>query len=194
MKKINIFLVLLLLSMLTIAATTWKFDKAHTTIGFDVSHMVIASVDGKFKDFEGTVVTDGNNWESASVNFTAKVNSIDTDNEDRDKHLKSADFFAAEEYPELTFKSKSMEKVGENKYKLTGDLTIRGITKEVTLDVTHNGTITDPWGNLRSGFSIEGTVDRFDYGLEWDKTLDTGGLVVGSDVDIDIEAEFIQQK
>ncbi len=194
MKQLSIFATALLFLMLTINATTWNFDNSHTTIGFDVSHMVIATVDGKFKSFSGTVETEGDNWENAKINFTADINSIDTDNEDRDNHLKSPDFFAAEEYPELTFVGKSMEKVGDKEYKLTGDLTMRGTTKEVSLDVTHNGTITDPWGNVRAGFSIEGEVNRFDYGLEWDKTLDTGGLVVGNEVEIDIEVELIQQK
>lgn len=194
MKKLSIFATALFFALLTLSAQTWKFDNSHTTIGFDVSHMVITTVDGKFKSFEGTVKTDGDNWESAAINFTADVNSIDTDNEDRDNHLKSPDFFAAEEHPKLTFVGKSMEKVGENEYKLTGDLTIRGTTKEVTLDVTHNGTVNDPWGNRRAGFSIEGEINRFDFGLEWNKTLDTGGLVVGNEVEIDIEAELIAQK
>lgn len=194
MKKLTILLTAVLLAALSINAETWKFDKSHTSIGFEVSHMVIASVDGKFKEYDGTVTTDGDNWETAQVNFTAQVNSIDTDNENRDKHLKSDDFFAAEEFPEMIFVGKSMKKVGDNKYELTGDLTIRGTTKEVTLDVTHNGTITDPWGNVRAGFSIEGVVNRFEFGLKWDNTLDTGGLVVGEEVELEIEAEFIQQK
>lgn len=194
MKKLTVFLTAVLLVVLSINAETWKFDKSHTTVGFEVSHMVITSVDGKFKEYDGTVTTDGDNWENAQIEFTAQVNSIDTDNEDRDKHLKSDDFFAAEQFPEMTFVSKSMKKVGDNKYKLTGDLTIRGITKEVTLDVEHNGTVTDPWGNVRAGFSIEGEINRFDYGLKWNNTLDTGGLVVGESVEIDIEAELVQQK
>jgi polyisoprenoid-binding protein YceI len=194
MKKLNIFLTAFFLVALTASANSWKFDKSHTTIGFDVSHMVIATVDGKFKDFEGTVETEGDNWENAKVNFTAKVNSIDTDNNDRDNHLKSDDFFAAEKYPEITFVGKSMKKVDEKDYKLTGDLTIRGRTMEVTLDVKHNGTITDPWGNVRAGFSITGEINRFDYGLKWDKALDTGGLVVGETVEFDIQVELIQQE
>lgn len=194
MKKLGLLFSFLLISVVALNGATWKFDASHTTIGFDVSHMVISSVDGKFKEFDGTVVTEGNGWENAEITFTIQVKSIDTDNEDRDNHLKSNDFFAADEYPEITFVSKSMEKVGENEYKLTGDLTIRGTTNEVTLDVTHNGTITDPYGNTRAGFSIEGEINRFDYGVEWDQTLDTGGLVVGNEVDINIEAEIIEQK
>jgi polyisoprenoid-binding protein YceI len=194
MKKLTVIFIAVLLTALSINAETWKFDKSHTTIGFEVSHMVISSVDGKFKEYDGTVTTDGDNWETAQINFTAQVNSIDTDNEDRDNHLKSDDFFAAEQFPEMTFVGKSMKKVGDNKYELTGDLTIRGTTKEVTLDVEHNGTVTDPWGNVRAGFSIEGVVNRFDYGLKWNNTLDTGGLVVGEEVELKIEAELVQQK
>ena len=194
MKKLSILLTALLFSVLTISAADWKFDSAHTTVGFEVSHMVISSVDGKFKKFEGTVGTDGMNWETADIQFSVYTNSIDTDNEDRDKHLRSDDFFAADQYPKMIFVSKTMEKVGENKYKLIGDLTIKGTTKEITLDVTHNGTITDPYGNTRAGFSLDGEIDRFDYGIEWDKTLDAGGLVVGETVDINIETELIQQK
>ena len=194
MNKIKITLTALLFAVLSLSATTWNFDKAHTTIGFNVSHMVITSVDGKFKDFDGTVTTDGDNWESAKINFTAKINSISTDNENRDNHLKSDDFFAAEKYPNLTFVGKSMKKVGDNKFELTGDLTMRGITKEVTLNVKHNGTITDPWGNVRAGFTIDGTINRFDYGLKWDKTLDTGGLVVGNEVEFNINVELLEQK
>lgn len=194
MKKLTVIFIAVLLTALSINAETWKFDKSHTTIGFEVSHMVISSVDGKFKEYDGTVTTDGDNWETAQINFTAQVSSIDTDNEDRDNHLKSDDFFAAEQFPEMTFVGKSMKKVGDNKYELTGDLTIRGTTKEVTLDVEHNGTVTDPWGNVRAGFSIEGVVNRFDYGLKWNNTLDTGGLVVGEEVELKIEAELVQQK
>lgn len=193
MKKLTYLLVAVLFMAVSINATTWKFDQAHTTIGFDVTHMVITTVDGKFNKFDGTVTTEGDNWETAQVTFTADVNSIDTDNEDRDEHLRSDDFFAAAEYPEMKFVGKSMEKVGDKKYKLTGDLTIRGTTKEVVLDVTHSDTIQDPWGNTRAGFSITGTINRFDFGLKWDNALETGGLVVSKEVDFDIQAQIIKQ-
>lgn len=194
MKKLGLVLSFLIISAVSLSAATWNFDATHTSVGFEVSHMVISSVDGKFQKFDGSVVTEGNSWENATVNFTIQVNSIDTDNDDRDNHLKSADFFDAEKYPTITFKGKSMKKVDDNEYELVGDLTMRGVTKEVTLEVEHNGTITDPYGNTRAGFSIEGSLNRFDYGLEWSKTLDTGGLVVGNEVDIKIEAELLQQK
>lgn len=195
MKKINLILITILFAALSInAQSKWNFDKTHSKIGFSVSHMVISDVEGQFHDYEGTVETTENNWENAKVNFTIDVASIDTDNKDRDKHLKSDDFFNAEKYPHITFVSKSMKKVGENKYKLTGDFTMRDVTKEITLDVTHRGTVNDPWGNTRAGFKIEGSVNRQDFGINWDKTLDTGGLVAGNEVEFQINVELVQQK
>ncbi len=191
MKNIkSIFLILLLVSTVIAAQTKWKFDKAHTTIGFSVTHLVITEVEGKFKKFGGKIITPGDDFENAQVEFWADVNSISTENKKRDKHLKSDDFFNAEKFPKLTFKSKSFKKVGEKKYKLVGDLTIRDKTKEVELDVTHNGTIKDPWGNTRAGFKIEGEINRFDFGLKWNKLMELGGAVVGKTVRIKINTEL----
>jgi polyisoprenoid-binding protein YceI len=176
------------------AQTTWTFDKAHTTIGFEVTHLVIASVDGKFKSFDGSVTTKGNSFDGAQVDFTADVASISTENEKRDQHLKSDDFFNAEKYPKLTFKGTSMKKTGKNKYKLTGDLTIRDKTKRVKLDVVHNGTITDPWGNTKAGFKITGAVNRFDYDLKWNTMTEAGGAVAGKEVRFNINVELQKQK
>ncbi|MCZ7602590.1 MAG: YceI family protein [Melioribacteraceae bacterium] len=191
MKKINIFLTVLLLSALMLSAQTkWSFDKSHSKIGFTVSHMVITDVDGKFNDYEGTVVTNGDTFEGAQVNFTIQTASIFTDNENRDNHLRSDDFFAADQHPQITFVGKSMTKVSDDKYKLVGDLTMRGTTKEVTLDVKHNGTVQDPWGNTKAGFKLTGSVDRFEYGLNWNKAIEAGGLVVGKTVYIDIDVQL----
>ncbi len=191
MKNIkSIFLILLLVSTVIAAQTKWKFDKAHTTIGFSVTHLVITEVEGKFKKFGGKIITPGDDFENAQVEFWADVNSISTENKKRDKHLKSDDFFNAEKFPKLTFKSKSFKKVGEKKYKLVGDLTIRDKTKEVELDVTHNGTIKDPLGNTRAGFKIEGEINRFDFGLKWNKLMELGGAVVGKTVRIKINTEL----
>jgi len=191
MKKINIILYFLLFAVLTVSAqTNWSFDKSHSKIGFTVSHMVITDVDGKFNEYEGTVVTEGEDFEGAQVNFTIEANSINTDNERRDNHLKSDDFFAADEYPQITFAGKSMKKVSENKYELVGDLTIRGITKEIKLDVTHNGTVQDPWGNTKAGFKLAGSLDRFEYGLKWNTAIEAGGLVVGKTVYLNIDIQL----
>ncbi|KUG26597.1 ycei like family protein [hydrocarbon metagenome] len=191
MKKINIILYFLLFAVLTVSAqTNWSFDKSHSKIGFTVSHMVITDVDGKFNEYEGTVVTEGEDFEGAHVNFTIEANSINTDNERRDNHLRSDDFFAADEYPQITFAGKSMKKVSENKYELVGDLTIRGITKEIKLDVTHNGTVQDPWGNTKAGFKLAGSLDRFEYGLKWNTAIEAGGLVVGKTVYLNIDIQL----
>lgn len=191
MKKISMFLTFLFVASLTISAqTNWSFDKSHSKIGFTVSHMVITDVDGKFNDYEGTIVTEGETFEGAQVNFTIQTASIFTDNENRDKHLRSEDFFAADQHPQITFVGKSMTKVGDDKYKLVGDLTMRGTTKEITLDVKHNGTVQDPWGNTKAGFKLTGSVDRFEYGLNWNKAIETGGLVVGKTVYLNIDVQL----
>ncbi len=154
--------------------------------------MVISEVTGQFKNYDGTVEATKEDFTDAKINFTIDVSSIDTDNEQRDNHLKSDDFFNAEKYPKITFISKSFKKVGNNKFKLTGDLTIRDITKQVDLDVIYNGTVKDPWGNIRAGFKVTGRVNRFDFGLKWNALLELGGAVVDKDVDIIIDVELIK--
>ncbi|RMD51278.1 MAG: polyisoprenoid-binding protein [Ignavibacteria bacterium] len=178
----------------TNAQTKWSFDKAHTEVKFEVTHLVISTVTGFFKDFDGTVVTEGDNFENAQIDFTINAASIYTDNAKRDAHLKSPDFFDAEKYPEITFKGKSFTKVSDNKYKLVGDLKIKDVTKEITLDVTYNGTVKDPWGNTKAGFKLTGSVNRFDYGLKWNALIETGGAVVGKDVDIIVNVELAKKK
>jgi len=173
-------------------ADTWHFDKPHSSVSFTVRHMVIAKVNGDFKDFEGTIDFDGKNVESGSVDVTIQVASIETENEKRDNHLRSADFFDVEKYPLMTFKSKSIAKDEDSDYKMTGDLTIRDVTKEVTLDVEFNGTIVDPWGATRAGFSATGEINRQDFGVKWNKPLESGGFLVSDMVEIRIEAELVK--
>lgn len=185
--------VLLLFTISAAAQTTWKFDQAHTEVGFEVTHLVITDVDGKFKDYEGTVTSKGDDFSNADVSFMVDINSIDTENEKRDAHLKSDDFFNAEKYPQMVFKSTSMKKTGKNTYKLLGDLTIRGTTKPVELAVVHNGTVKDPWGNTKAGFKITGALNRFDYGLKWNKMTEMGGAVVGKEVRLEIDVQLVQQ-
>lgn len=196
MKRINLIGMMLLAAFLTTSAqVSWKFDKSHSSIGFEVDHMVISEVEGKFTEYEGTFTSPAeDNFEGATVEFSIDVNSINTTNTDRDNHLKSDDFFNAEKFPKIVFKGKSMTKVNDKKYKLIGDLTMRDVTKEVTLDVEFNGNAKDPWGNTRAGFSIEGEVNRFDYGLKWNNVLETGGLVVSEEVRIDIDVQVIKNK
>ncbi len=176
-----------------VETTTWDFDKAHSKVGFSVRHMVISEVEGYFKDFSGTVSTEGDDFSTAKVDFKVNVSSINTDNQERDNHLKSDDFFNAEKYPAMFFKSTGIKKVGDNKYKLLGDLTIRDITKPVELDMIYFGTVKDPWGNTRAGFKITGELNRFDYNLKWNAVLETGGLVAAKEVKLDINVELIKK-
>jgi polyisoprenoid-binding protein YceI len=194
MKTVQVFLLLAFGFVFSASAqTTWTFDKSHTTIGFEVTHLVITTVDGKFRDYEGTVTTKGDSFDGAQVDFNADIASIDTDNEKRDAHLKSDDFFNAEKFPKMTFKGTSMKKSGKNTYKLTGDLTIRDKTRKVTLDVVHNGTVQDPWGNTKAGFKLTGAIDRFDYDLKWNTMTEAGGAVVGKEVRFDINVQLVKK-
>jgi polyisoprenoid-binding protein YceI len=191
MKNIKYaFAALFLLFTAVSAQTKWDVDKAHSKVGFSVTHMVISEVDGFFNDFQGDITTTGDDFSTAKINFTIDVNSITTDNQQRDTHLKSDDFFNAAKFPKITFVGKSLKKVGDNKYKLTGDFTIRDVTKEITLDVTMNGIVKDPWGLTRAGFKIRGEINRFDYNLKWNKMLEAGGLVVSKDVELVINLEL----
>jgi polyisoprenoid-binding protein YceI len=172
------------------AQTSWTFDKAHTEVGFNVTHLVISEVDGRFASYEGAVTTKGDDFSNAQVNFTVDIASIDTDNEKRDMHLKSDDFFNAEKYPKMTFKGRSMKKTGKDTYKLVGDLTIRDKTRQIELDVKHNGTVKDPWGNIKAGFKMSGVLNRFDYDLKWNTLTEMGGAVVGKEVRLDINVQL----
>jgi len=187
------FVLLLVLTSINFAQTEWAIDKSHSKVGFSVTHMLIAEVDGIFKNFDGKIVTNGDSFENASVSLNVDINSIFTDNEKRDNHLKSDDFFNAEKYPEMTFVGKKFSKVDDKNYVLVGDLTIRDVTKEVKLDVVLNGQITDPWGNKRAGFKLTGEVNRFDYGLKWNTVMEAGGLVVSEAVTIKANIELIKQ-
>jgi len=194
MKKLQLIAIFLVAALsMGFAQTEWTFDKAHSKIGFSVSHLVIAEVDGFFKSFDGKIMAKGDDFENTEIEFTADVNSIFTDNEKRDGHLKSDDFFNAEKYPTMTFKSKSFKKVGDKKYKLVGDLTIRNFTKTIEMDVKHNGTVKDPWGNTKAGFTIKGELNRFDFGLKWNAAIEAGGLVVGETVELDIKIELAKK-
>lgn len=176
------------------ATTTWKIDTTHSEVQFKVKHMMISTVTGYFSNFDATVTTEGDDFTSAKVEFNADLSSISTNNEQRDAHLKSADFFDAENHPQIHFKSEKLEKAGDDKYKLHGDLTIRGTTKPVVLDVEFGGIIQDPWGNTRAGFTVEGKINRKEYGLHWSAVTEAGGIVVSDDVRMHVNAEFIRQQ
>lgn len=175
------------------ATSKWALDPTHSEIGFKVKHLMFTNVSGQFTKFEATVTADEENFDNATFDFTADADSVNTNDADRDKHLKSADFFNAEEFPHVTFKSTSVSKEGESDYKVTGDLTIQGQTKPVTLDVEFGGIQKDPWGNVKSGFSATGKINRKDFGLTWNAALETGGVLVGEEVKLAIELQFIKQ-
>lgn len=195
MKNIKIILVFLLMAAGSTFGqeTAWKIDPVHSKVQFTVSHLVISEVTGYFRNFEGQLQKTKDDFSDATVQLALDVKSIDTDNEKRDNHLKSDDFFAADKFPQIKFKSTSFTKVGENKFKVYGNLTMRDVTKPVVLDVTYNGTIKDPWGNERSAFKIEGSVNRFDFNLKWNALMEAGGAVVGKTVDILCNVEMVKQ-
>lgn len=169
---------------------TWKIDSAHSEIKFKVKHLLVSTVSGKFNKFDAEIESAADNFEDAKVTFSAEVDSIDTGNGQRDGHLKSADFFDAEKQPKITFVSKSFKKVSDSNYKLTGDFSIRGVTKEITLDVEYNGK-SRGFDNLEvAGFEITGKINRFDFGLQWNAMTEAGGIVVGPDVKLEIFAEM----
>ena len=177
----------------TRAADTWSVDLAHSEATFTVRHL-LSKVSGRFGEFEGRIVTDTAKPEASSVEFAIKAASINTNVEKRDTHLRSADFFDVEKYPRITFKSARIEPLGQNRFNVTGDLTMRGVTKQVTLPVEFLGTQKDPWGNERAGFALQTTLNRKDYGIVWNQTLDAGGYLLGDDVQVTINIEAVRKK
>ena len=175
------------------STTKWSIDTAHSEIGFKVKHMMFTNVSGNFEKFDASIETEGDDFTTAKFDFSGETSSITTGNADRDNHLKSADFFDAEQFQKLTFKSTSFEKIEESDYKLTGDLTLHGVTKPVKLDVEFGGLAKDPWGNTKVGLSATGKINRKDWGLNWNSALETGGVLVGEEVKLNIELQFIQQ-
>lgn len=177
---------------LSTQAQNWQIDNSHSSVKFTVTHLVISEVEGQFKTFSGTVTSSKPDFTDAKIDFTVDINSINTDNEGRDKHLKSDDFFNAEKFPNMTFKGISLKQVSGKKYILEGDLTIRDVTKRVKLDVVYNGTVKDPWGNTKAGFKVTGVIDRLVFGLKWN-TLAEAGPVVGKDVTLVINLELVKK-
>jgi polyisoprenoid-binding protein YceI len=169
----------------------WALDPAHTKIQFSARHLIISEVTGHFNKFDVNV-TAGKDFLDSEAEVTIDVNSIDTGIGDRDNHLKSADFFEAEKFPQIKFKSTKVEKVDDEEFKLFGDFTIRDITKPIELKVIYGGTITDPWGKTRAGFKVLGSIDRFDYDLKWNALIETGGAVVGKKINLVIDVELVK--
>jgi len=191
MKTLRLIALALIVAGSTAMAADWTLDKAHSSMNFTVKHLMVSTVHGQFTDFDGTASFDAKDLSTLKTSFTAQVASVNTDNEKRDGHLKSADFFDAEKFPTLTFVSKSAKQTAPGKATLTGDLTIRGVTKEVTFDVEGFGAeIATPWGAIAVGGTATTTINRQDFGVSWSKSLDGGGVVAGDNVKITVELEF----
>jgi polyisoprenoid-binding protein YceI len=169
--------------------TKWGIDKAHSNVKFAVTHLVVSEVEGSFKLFDGSMESSKPDYSDAKINFTVDVNSLNTENEMRDKHLKSDDFFSAEKFPSMKFESTSFTPAGGNKYKLAGNLTIRDVTKPVVFDVTYGGSAVN-MGKTKLGFKAKTSIDRFDYNLKWNKATEAGGLVVSKEVELIVNVEM----
>jgi polyisoprenoid-binding protein YceI len=170
--------------------TTWKIDPTHSEINFKVKHMLVSTVRGNFDKFDADIETNKEDFSDAVIKFEADINTINTNNEQRDAHLKSADFFDGENHPKMTFKSTSVKKISDFEMQVKGNLTLHGVTKEVTLDVIYNGTVSGFGDSTVAGFEVRGKVNRFDFGLHWNSLTEAGGVVVSNEVKIEILAEF----
>jgi polyisoprenoid-binding protein YceI len=194
MKVFASTLVLFSAAVALAAPAKYTIDKDHSKIGFSVRHMMISEVEGNFKDFDGSFTFDADKDALSDGHFVAQTASIDTGNAKRDEHLQSADFFDAKKNPTIEFKNTKLKKVSKDKYKWSGDLTMRGETHPLTMDLEHKGTIKDPYGNMRAGFAAVGTLKRSEWGLKWNKAMEAGGVAVSDDVKLKLDVEAVQAK
>ena len=172
---------------------TYQIDASHSEIQFKVKHMMITNVTGQFNSFTATMESEAPDFTDAKISFSADTDSVTTHNEQRDGHLKSDDFFNVAQYPKLSFVSTSFKKISDEQYKLTGNLTIRDVTKEVSLDVEYGGTQTDPWGQVKAGFEITGKINRKDFNLKWSAVTEAGGVVVSDEVKLHLGVQLVKQ-
>ncbi len=175
------------------AKQTWVLDPTHSELQFKIKHLMISTVSGQFNEFKTTVETEGDDFTKAKIHFEAAVDSIFTNNDQRDAHLKNGDFFDTEKYPSITFESEKMEKINEEEYKLVGNLTMRGVSKKVTLNAEFGGIAKDPWGNTRTGFTVSGKINRFDFGMSFGAVSETGGLLLGEEVKISASVQLVKE-
>jgi len=177
-------------------STTWVIDPAHSDVQFKIKHLVISTVTGSFRKFEGSAVTEGDDFTNAKVHFTLDVKSIDTNQTQRDEHLQNGDFFAADLYPKITFESTSFTKISSSMYKMIGDLTLKGVTKPVELSVEYGGSQNSAQGILKHGFEVTGIINRAEFGMNWNVIIDTGGLGLGEDIKLiaNIQVAKLEQK
>ncbi|HJS54482.1 MAG TPA: YceI family protein [Chitinophagaceae bacterium] len=175
------------------AKQTWALDPTHSELQFRIRHLMIATVSGQFNQFNATVETEEDDFSKSRIHFAAAVDSISTNNEQRDAHLKNGDFFDTEKFPSITFESERMEKISDDEYKLYGALTIRGISKKIILNAEFGGVTKDPWGNTRTGFSVAGKINRQDFGMRFGAVSETGGLLLGDEVKINANVQFVKE-
>jgi len=178
--------------METKGKTKWSIDPSHSKIGFKVKHLMISNVLGNFREFEGQVTTEGNDFSTAVISLSLNSASVDTEIADRDTHLKSADFFDVGTYPKITIDGSGLKDLGDDMYELNGNVVIKGIKKQVVFSVEYGGLMTDPWGNVKAGFSITGKMNRKDWGLNWNAALEAGGLLVGEEVKLICDVELLK--
>jgi polyisoprenoid-binding protein YceI len=174
------------------AKTKWTIDPSHSKVSFKVKHLMISNVLGSFREFEGQTSTTGNDFSTAVISFSLNAASVDTEAADRDTHLKSPDFFDVENYPKITFEGSGLKDLGDDMYELKGSLTIKGVSRPVTLSVEYGGVMSDPWGNVKAGFSVAGKINRKDWGLNWNAALEAGGVLVGEEVKISCDIELLK--
>ncbi|WP_347158501.1 YceI family protein [Pontibacter chitinilyticus] len=182
------------MNLTTETTTTWAVDPTHSSVKFAIRHMLISEVEGSFNDFKVQVSASGDDFADAAAEVNIQVASINTGNTDRDNHLRADDFFNVAQYPTISFKSTHVEQLNEEEFKLTGNLTVRDVTKEVTFNVSKGGVIKDPYGYTRAGFFVEGKIDRFDFGLQYNALMETGGAMLGKQVKLKAHLELIKQQ
>jgi polyisoprenoid-binding protein YceI len=175
------------------AKQTWTLDPTHSELQFKIKHLMISTVTGQFSRFNATVETEADDFSNAKVQFETEVDSISTNNEQRDAHLKNGDFFDAAKYPSILFESEKMEKIEADEYKIEGNLTMHGVTKKIVLQAEFGGVTKDPWGNTRIGFSVTGKISRSDFGMSFGAVTETGGLLLGDEVKITANVQFVKQ-
>ena len=176
------------------AKTKWSLDPTHSELQFKIKHLMISNVSGALKNFQAEVETEGEDFSSARINLIAQMDSISTNNEQRDTHLRNSDFFEVEKYPELKFKSTKVEKADSDTFVVYGELTMKGVTKRIKLNAEFNGIVKDPWGNERAAFTVTGKINRTDWGMNFNSVMETGGVMLGEEVKINSELEFLKQE
>ncbi len=192
-KSVSLFLFLNVVCFGFAQSTVWKIDPSHSTLGFSIDHLVVSETVGEFKEYSVTVVSDEKDFSDANISVMIQTGSIDTEDEKRDEHLRSPEFFDVDKYPQIVFKSDGFRKSSNGDYKLSGTLQMHGVTKKIVLNAKFGGIVKDPWGGTRAGLKIWGILDRYDFGLKYNSIMEAGGLSIGREVRIDCRVELIKE-